>query len=106
MRFRYHPSWAVAILAVAFCTQLAGCGYPQVSPKAYELSKALYSVCNQKSAERLPAISQLIEDSLADGSLQENEGEWLKEIVTLGQNGDWESAARETRRIMDDQVGR
>ncbi|TWU07243.1 hypothetical protein CA54_56480 [Symmachiella macrocystis] len=106
MRLRLHQRWAITILAAAFCTQLSGCGYPQVSPKAYEISKALYSVCNQKSTERLPAISELIEDALADGSLQETEGVWLNDIVTAGQNGDWESAARESRRIMDDQVGR
>ncbi len=96
---------ALIVLAVA-TWPLGGCGYPEVSPRAYEISQALYSVCNQKSAERLPVVEELIEKSLADGSLAEREGKWLNEIVAAGENGDWESAAREARRIMADQAGR
>jgi len=106
MNSRLYQQAAAAIIAAALLSQLAGCGYPQVSPKTYELSKALYSVCNQKSAERLPIISELIQDSLADGSIGESEGKWLNDIIAIAQNGDWESAAQSARRILADQVDR
>ncbi|QDT29698.1 hypothetical protein Enr10x_50530 [Gimesia panareensis] len=85
---------------------LSGCGYPEVSPKTYEISKALYSVCNQKSQERLEAVEELIQSSLEQEEISEREAEWLGEIIRQARQGEWEAALRETRQIMEDQVGR
>jgi len=93
-----------SLLLILMVFTLAGCGYPKVSPKAYELSQALYTICNQRSGERLPLVSDLIEQSLEEGTLTAREGRWLSDIVATGEAGDWEEAAQEARRIMADQV--
>ncbi len=103
---RLHQKSIAAILVIALGSQLTGCGYPPVSPKAYELSKALYAVCNQKNAERLPVVSDLIQASLTDESITKSEGQWLNNIVDAGKNGEWETATQEARSLMDDQVDR
>ncbi|QDV20852.1 hypothetical protein Pan153_55310 [Gimesia panareensis] len=85
---------------------LTGCGYPEVSPKTYEISKALYSVCNQKSTERLETVQKLVQSSLEQEEISQREAEWLGEIIKQARQGEWEAALRETRQIMEDQVGR
>ena len=84
----------------------SGCGYPAVSPKTYEISKALYSVCNQKSKERLETVQTLIQSSLKEKEINEREADWLNEIVASANAGDWETATLEARRLMEDQTGR
>ncbi|QDU17329.1 hypothetical protein CA11_51700 [Gimesia maris] len=85
---------------------LSGCGYPAVSPKTYEISKALYSVCNQKSTERLETVEELIQTSLEKNEITEREAGWLNAIVTSANEGSWETATQEARRLMEDQTGR
>lgn len=103
MHNRRRFAWMAAALIAA---AVSGCGYPKVSEKAYEISKALYGACNQQSEERLAKVSTVIEDSLEDGSLDEREGRWLRAIIATARGGDWGPAASEARRIMSDQVGR
>lgn len=93
-------------LLTAVVLQLNACGYPEVSPKTYEISKALYSVCNQKSVERLESITKLIQSSLESNEITESEANWLNEIVTQAHEGEWESATLEARQLMEDQIGR
>jgi len=83
-----------------------GCGYPEVSPKTYEISKALYSVCNQKSTERLETVQTLIQSSLEKQEITDREADWLNGIIGQAQEGDWDRALQESRRIMEDQAGR
>ena len=85
---------------------LSGCGYPEVSPKTYELSKALYSVCNQKSPERLDKVQALIQSSLNQEEITSREADWLNGIIKQAQAGEWDEALQESRRIMEDQAGR
>ncbi|QDT45289.1 hypothetical protein Pan241w_54090 [Gimesia alba] len=84
---------------------LSGCGYPEVSPKTYEISKALYSVCNQKSEERLLVVEKLIQSSLEQNEINESEAQWLNEMITQAREGDWEAAMQESRQMMEDQAG-
>ena len=99
-----HPfSWIAAALIASTISLL---GDPEVSQKTYEISKALYAACNLKSEERLTKVSAVIDDAIADGSLDEREGGWLRDIIATARSGDWEPAASEARRIMADQVGR
>ena len=78
-------------------------GYGEVSPDTYQFSKALYSACLKKSDEHLTKIEELLDES-DETSLPSNERIWLDEITKLAQNGDWESAARKAKRMMEDQV--
>ncbi|QDT35050.1 hypothetical protein [Thalassoglobus polymorphus] len=85
---------------------LTGCGYPDVSPKTYEISKALYSACNRKSDEHVSKISKLIESHLESGDLSEREAKWLRVIIHNAEEGRWEAATLEARQLMEDQVHR
>ncbi len=94
------------ILLLLTLLPLSGCGYPAVSPKTYEISKALYSVCNQKSTDRLKTVQTLIDSSLKEKEINEREAGWLNAIVASANKGNWETATQEARRLMEDQTGR
>jgi hypothetical protein len=87
-------------------TPCAGCGYPEVSPRTYQLSKALYSACNLEQSDRLEIVGNLINSSLAASEITEAESEWLREIVSQGEAGQWKAASEQARRILEDQIGR
>ena len=101
-RSRTSGSLAVALLLIV---SVSGCGYPEVSPKTYELSKALYSICNLKREAGLPKVIELIESSLALQEITEVESRWLSEIVKLAEDGEWESATLQSRQILEAQIG-
>lgn len=82
-----------------------GCGYPEVSPKAYELTKALYSATNLKQVERLNAVESLIEEAVKAQEITAQEADYLSDIITRAREGDWEKAQEETRALMEDQIG-
>ncbi|MCH9655661.1 MAG: hypothetical protein K0U86_19120 [Planctomycetes bacterium] len=94
------------MLLMVVVVQLNACGYPEVSPKTYEISKALYSVCNQKSEERLRAVKALIQSSLSNKEISVSEADMLNEIVAQAQADEWEEAMLESRNLMEDQAGR
>ncbi|MCA9074724.1 MAG: hypothetical protein KDA93_06810 [Planctomycetaceae bacterium] len=96
-------SQGLLAVVLAFC--LIGCGYPEVSPKSYELATALYSACNRRSEEHLAKVSDLMETHAKSGDITNREFEWLQAIVEQAEEGDWEAAASEARQIMNDQVG-
>lgn len=93
------------LLILATILPFAGCGgYPEVSPKTYEIAKVLYRVCNQKESGRLDAVAGLIDKSLAAGEITADEADWLNDIVADGRSGDWDDASAEVRELMEDQV--
>lgn len=94
------------LLLVLIGIPLNGCGYPEVSPKTYEISKALFSVCNQKNEERLQVVKKLIESSLENEEISESEAEMLNEIVAQANENQWETAMVEARNLMEDQIDR
>lgn len=96
------------LIALASLTLLStqGCGYPEISPRAYELSKTLYSTCSLKRESDLDKITELITQAQSMSELTDSEGEWLAGIVNQARSGDWQSASEEARAILDDQVGR
>lgn len=84
----------------------AGCGYPEVSPKTYELAKALYSVSNLKRADGLEKVERLISESLQAEEITDTEADYLREILQQCRDGEWDDAQQECRSLMEDQVGR
>lgn len=92
--------WLCLLMGVC----LSGCGYPQVSPKAYELSKALYSACNRRSEEQLTRVVELIESHSSAGDINRRESEWLTAIVDQARARQWHQAMIEARQIMEDQA--
>lgn len=108
---RFVPQLAAARSQVSMVTLLMltllffGCSqYGQVSPKAYQISSALYSVCNRKDPSGLDKLQELIGDAVASDELSSSEERWLMEIVESGRSGDWESAAQDARTMMEEQI--
>ncbi|MCA9118182.1 MAG: hypothetical protein KDA79_24085 [Planctomycetaceae bacterium] len=96
-------SWLLWLLAPLL---LAGCGYPEVSPKAYEISKALFSAASRQSEEQLDRAARLIETERKAGEISPREAGWLNEVVATARKGDWPEAQATARQIMEDQIDR
>lgn len=94
---------AISCLILLNCV---GCGYPEVSPKTYEISKTLYSVCSLKQEQNLTRVADVISQACDAQEVSASECAWLMDIVEQAQNGQWESATSEVRRILEDQTGR
>lgn len=100
------PRTTYACLALAL-TLAVGCGgYGEVSPVAYDYAMALYSLSNQKAADRVPAVAEQVEASHQAGDISDREARWLQGILSDAESGDWKSAAKQARRMMEDQVKR
>ncbi|MCA9215991.1 MAG: hypothetical protein KDB27_23150 [Planctomycetales bacterium] len=94
---------SLILLAVPLCL---GCGYGEVSPTAYEYSKALYSISNRKLEGRLDAVRHHNEVSHESGELTIQEANWLTSIVEDAKNKQWNDAMNSARRMMEDQVAK
>ena len=99
--FTYTLVVAAFLVSVLF----SGCGYPEVSPKTYELAKALYSATNLNQVERLDAVETLINDAVEREEISSSEADYLLGIISRARDGDWEHAQQETRKLMEDQIG-
>ncbi|QDV14834.1 hypothetical protein CA51_47440 [Rosistilla oblonga] len=103
------PRFGVAIVAVAIIT--AGLWWwmrppAPLSENGYDLTIALYRVCNQRSDEGLQRIEQLLAESRSTGQASDPSHGIVAAIVAQAKAGDWESAARASRRALEDQVKR
>lgn len=89
------------LLVVSLC----GCtGYDNVSPTTYEFAKALYSITNRKAEDRLASFKAKLQEAADSGEVPQREADWLLEMVTQAEDGDWKAANQECRRMMEDQV--
>lgn len=96
------------LLATCFTLSLllstSGCQqYGEVSPRTYEISKALYSACNRKSEEHLEQVADLVSESAKTGEITADEQEWLQNIVRKAESGNWEEAMLDARQMMEEQ---
>ena len=91
--------WSTVLAVV-----MAGCGYPEVSPKTYEIANALYSASNRQSAEHIDKAVAITEELLAAEEISEREAGWLKAIAEQARSGDWDGAAAEARSLIADQA--
>jgi polyhydroxyalkanoate synthesis regulator phasin len=82
---------------------MSGCGYPEVSPKTYEVANALYAASNRQSTEHIEKAAAITDELLAAGEISEREAGWLKAITEQARSGDWDSAAKEARALIADQ---
>jgi len=101
----------LATAAIGLCVvavwMLFPSNYGKVSPQTYEVAKALYSACLTKSEPRLVKLETMLRDnSDSTNAIPPNQRDWLTDILDTAKQGDWESAASEARRMMEDQVER
>ncbi|TWU00286.1 hypothetical protein Pla108_12350 [Botrimarina colliarenosi] len=90
----------VALLVVA------GCGYGEVSPKAYQFAKTLYGLCNRQTSEAIDPVAVQIGAAREAEEITQREADWLDAILNDARAGDWSAAQAAARRMMEDQVGR
>ncbi|MCG8449305.1 MAG: hypothetical protein MI725_06990 [Pirellulales bacterium] len=84
---------------------LAGCGgYDQISPNAYQYSKALYSICNRCDEAKLTQLLDQLATAREKQELTSTEAAWLSDIAATAQAGDWPAAAKEARQLMEEQI--
>jgi len=95
----FNPSFVLISMLAFGCTS-----YPETSPKAYAICKALYAACNLEDEQRLNKIEDIVSDSLASSDITDQEAEWFGEIIAQARSGNWQWAQRETRAIMKDQI--
>ncbi len=98
MRNRYR--WILLYVPLA----LVGCGYGKTSPKAYEIAKALVSICDRQAKDRLDKVAQMVEDAHQVGELSARETEWLRDIIADGRAGNWAKGQAAARELMQAQV--
>ena len=108
MEVKHRRNFSVVIFSVLLLVLVAGYlsvtrGYGEVSPETYQFSKALYSACLKKSDEHLAKVEELLDES-DDLSLPSNERIWIDKIIKLARSGDWKSAAKKAKRMMEDQL--
>lgn len=96
----------VGLVALLAAFMLGGCGYPEVSPKTYEIATALYGICNRELADKLPMAEQLVDEAVEANEITSREAGWLRDIIETARAGDWDDAEREARELMQDQVRR
>lgn len=101
----------VVTLFVAGVAYWCNSGYGKVSHDAYEVAKALYGACLSRSDERVNQVAMLLEEAdevSASGSIEINDTErrWLNTMISTAREGNWKSAAKSARRMMEDQVER
>ncbi|TWT88833.1 hypothetical protein Mal64_23210 [Pseudobythopirellula maris] len=102
-----HQSSTARIRMAAALLLLAasGCGgYEGLSPAAYDGAKSLYNVCNRRAEDKLDAVESYLATESDAGRLAPHEARWLRGVVAKARAGDWEEAAAEARRMMEDQV--
>lgn len=93
------------LIGIVCCAlSLSGCGYGEMSGKAYKHATVLYSICNQKDSKRLEKYAGLLEDAKAKGEITEKEAEWFSNVVSMARKGEWGDAAAEAREMLMDQV--
>ena len=97
-------SLKTGLMLLAILIFFSGCGYPEVSQSTYAYAKAIYTVANQKDADRIPVVHQQIENARDNGEILANEAEFLFEILDDASAGNWSDASRQARKLMMDQV--
>lgn len=103
-RFPLQSRAAIAGALLTIVTA-SGCGrYGNVNAAAYDSATALYSISNRKAEDKLPVMIEQIHAAKTAGDLSQQEAEWLEEIVGDARDGNWESAANASRRMMEEQV--
>ena len=91
--------------AVLLICLLSGCQqYGEVSPRAYEISTSLYSICNRHDVGRITAAETTINSSYEAAEITEAEQQWLQDIVDKARADEWTTAMQDARTMMMEQV--
>jgi len=92
------------LVLVVVIGRITDAGYGKVSRITYELAKATYAACLAQDEDRLDAVKLTMDDIASEQPIPDQERRWLENILAKARKGNWESAAKDARRIMSDQV--
>ena len=104
--FQKRTKTSVVIFLLLYLPFTHGCGYGEVSPKTYELAKALYNISNRKLDDKLADVKLQIAEELGKEEISKQEANWLNEIVERAERQEWGNAMKSARRMMEDQVAK
>ena len=102
---RLHRStWLPSVMLLTSLV-LPGCSrYGEVSPRAYQISTSLYSICNLHDNARIAAVEAVIAESAKEREITASEERWLLDIVQKAKASEWKTAMQDARVMMMDQV--
>ncbi|PAY16642.1 hypothetical protein CKO51_25350 [Rhodopirellula sp. SM50] len=95
---------AFAVIACAASLWYFSRSPVQLDHDGYDLTIALYRVCNQRDAEALEEIHSRL-NQLADGASQDDhQREALQDVVQEARQGNWRDAMIACRTLLEEQV--
>ena len=101
---RYRNTTASTAASGMLLVLLVGCGgYPEVSPQALELAKAVDNLCNLQDASQIDQAREIVLNEHGAGAITEAEHSYLLNILDMAASGDWDAAQQESRRLLEDQ---
>jgi len=94
-------------LCVMACLGWAGCQrYPEMSPRAFEIAKAIDNLCNLKNTDQIPNARQKVNTDLQSGLITDREHGWLMSVLDDAEAGNWEQASATARQLLTSQQNR
>jgi len=94
----------LAIVCIGLAYYLFSGSYGETSERGYNHAMTLISACNLKDLERVLRIQSTIAADVQSQSIAPAEARWLNAIVDHALSGDWETASRQVRKLMNAQV--
>ena len=78
----------------------AGCGAPQIERNAFELAKAIDTLCNLRADDQLPKARSIVDAHRSDDKIDAAEHAALCEILNLAEKGEWRAARQASRDLL------
>ena len=97
---------SVAVICLGIAWLFFSGSYGETSDRAYDHAMALISACNLKDVERVQRIQSTIAADEESQTLAAKEARWLNGIIDQALKGEWETASRQVRKLMNAQVKR
>ncbi len=91
---------AAVLLAIA---STSGCGQPELKRDGYFVAVSLDQAFERRDAAQLARADDLIAEELASGKITSQEADALSDLVALAEQGDWQRARTETRKLLSAQ---
>jgi hypothetical protein len=92
------------LVAAVAAAVLYGQRFGDLSDNGYEIALSLFSACNRRDSNRIPAIEAQIDLVADQGELGKQEAKWLRAVVLKAKAEKWEAAQRDIRNLMEQQV--
>lgn len=100
------PALIAVVLSSALAWYLGRGERVELGEQGYELTLALYSVCNQEDLERMIEVEGRLQEIKMEGTESPEALEVLEGIAQMAKRGDWVGAMKSSRGVLQDQVHR